>query len=291
MRSASPGGSSNIGPAPVGSVDVASGPVAHREGLVAADHEGVARGVHAWGRTALIAGTVAAGGLLLQSLLLLLDLTGILPSAPDFHETGNGFDQDLATLYVGFFRAPARHRLEHRDPRHRGRVGLHRDDRARPGARPGARELAGRGWRCGRRSSRSGRCSASSPTWSTSASSACGGTPASAPTRRRTSSRPGGRRDAFGTLADYLELAAIVTIAVGLVGIAALLSRPLRILALVLAATLLLATVATLAFWDVVTEVTAILTGVVLGPLLLLGLGRWAPRSPWTGPGCARSPG
>jgi hypothetical protein len=241
---------------------------------VAENHEEASRGVHAWGRTALIAGTVAAGGLLLQSLLLLLDLTGILPSAPDFHETGNGFDQDLATLYVGFFER--QHDIAW-NLAIRGTVGA-----------LASIAMIVLAWALGRVL---GNGRPRVEVWTTVFAvgallrllsdlvylSQLGvwrytgfspDPPADIIASGRTS-------DALGNLADYLELAAIVAIAVGLVGIAALLSRPLRILALVLAATLLLATVATLAFWDVVTEVTAILTGVVLGPLLLLGLGRW----------------
>jgi hypothetical protein len=80
-------------------------------------------------------------------------------------------------------------------------------------------------------------------------------------------------------LSSYLATAASVTLAAALVGVAAELSVRLRILALALAAVAVVAVVASLAFWDVVADVTSILTGAVLGPLLLVGLGRWIAQS------------
>ena len=164
-------------------------------GLVAADQEeaaaGVLLGAHRTHRRER--GRRRAP---LQSLLL-LDLTGILSSAPDFHETGNGFEQDLATYYVGFFER--QHDIAW-NIAIRGTVGplaSHRDDRARPGARPGARAAAGRGSRSGRRSSRSGRCSASSRDLVYLSQLGVWRYTGFGPTRRRTSSPPGGSSDAL----------------------------------------------------------------------------------------------
>jgi hypothetical protein len=241
---------------------------------VAADQKEVLRGVHAWGRTALIAGVVAAGALFLQSVLFLLDLTGILPSAPDFHETGNGFDKDLATYYVGFF--------EHQ---HDIAWNIAIRDTAGPVASIGMIVLALA--LCRVRGDGGPRLEVWTTVFIVGALlrliadlvylSQLGvwrftgfgpDPPADIIAAGRTS-------DAITNLTDYLDLAAIVVLAVGLVGIAALLSRRLRLLALVLAAALLVSAVATLAFWDLAYDVTAILTGIVLGPLLLVSLGRW----------------
>jgi len=66
-----------------------------------------------------------------------------------------------------------------------------------------------------------------------------------------------------------------VTLAVALSGVAALLSPLLRLLALALVVVSLVSVVASLAFWDIVSDVTSILSGAVLGPVLLVGIGRW----------------
>jgi hypothetical protein len=247
-------------------------------GLVAADREDVLQRVHAWGRTALIAGVVAAAGLFLQSLLFILDATGILPRAPEFQETGNGFDKDLATYYAAFF--------EHQ---HDIAWNIAIRDTLGPVASIAMIVLALALTRV--RGDGRPRLEVWTTVFAVGALlrlisdlvylSQLGvwrftgfGTdlPADIIAAGRTS-------DAIGNLTDYLELAAIVILAVALVGVAALLSRRLRLLALVLAATLLVSAVAMVAFWDVVFDVTAILTGLVLGPVLLVSLGRWLAQS------------
>jgi hypothetical protein len=241
---------------------------------VTADQDVARHGVHVWGRTALIAGVVAAGALFLQSLLFVLDATGILPRAPHFHETGNGFDKDLATYYVAFF-----------ERQHDIAWNIAIRDTVGPVASIAMIVLALALSRV--RGDGRPRLEVWTTVFAVGALlrlisdlvylSQLGvwrftgfgpDPPADIIAAGRTS-------DAIGNLTDYLEVAAIVILAVGLVGVAALLSRRLRLMALVLAATLLVMAVATLAFWDVVFDVTAILTGIVLGPMLLVSLGRW----------------
>jgi hypothetical protein len=217
---------------------------------------------------------VAAGGLFLESVLFILDATGILPSAPDFQDTGNGFAKDLATYYVGFF--------EHQ---HDIAWNIAIRDTVGPVSSVAMIVLALALSRV--RGAGRPRLEVWTAVFAVGALlrlisdlvylSQLGlwrftgfrtDPPADIIASGRTS-------EAITNLADYLELAALLTLAVGLIGVAALLSPRLRLLAVALAATLVVSVVAALAFWDVAYDVTAILTGIVLGPLLLVGLGRW----------------
>jgi hypothetical protein len=84
--------------------------------------------------------------------------------------------------------------------------------------------------------------------------------------------------EAVSNLSGHLATAAIVTSAVALSGVAALLSPRLRLLALALVVVSLVSVVASLAFWEIVSAVTSILSGAVLGHVLLVGVGRWLAR-------------
>jgi hypothetical protein len=84
--------------------------------------------------------------------------------------------------------------------------------------------------------------------------------------------------EAVSNLSGHLATTAIVTLAVALSGVAALLSPRLRLLALALVVVSLVSVVASLAFWEIVSAVAFILSGAVLGPVLLVGVGRWLAR-------------
>ena len=227
---------------------------------------------------AVLAGTTAAAALFLQTLLVLVDSTGLLPRNPAFRETGAGPEQDLATYYVAYF-----------ERQHdiawilaiRGTLGplaalamivlalafVQVRGHGRPRVHVWALVFAVGAllnllsdlvylsllgvWRFT-------------------------GFTAEPPADMIASGRSA---ETVADLSSYLATAASVTLAAALVGVAAELSARLRILALALAAVAVVAVVASLAFWDVVADVTSILTGAVLGPLLLVGLGRWIARS------------
>jgi hypothetical protein len=241
---------------------------------VAVDEDATRQLEHTWNRTALLAGTIAAAALFLQTLLFLVDSAGLLPSNPEFRETGAGPEQDLATYYVAYF-----------ERQHdiawilaiRGTLGpvaalamivlALAFVRARGHGRPRVQvwalvfavgallnllsdlvylSLLGV-WRFT-------------------------GFTAEPPADIIASGRSA---ETVADLSSYLATAGSVTLAAALVGVAAELSARLRLLALGLAAVAVVAVVASLAFWDVVADVTSILTGAVLGPVLLVGLGRW----------------
>lgn len=69
-----------------------------------ADEEPAGRpGALAWGATAFRVGVISGVCLLLQTALFLADAGGILPSGPDYQETAAGRGEDLATYYVAYF--------------------------------------------------------------------------------------------------------------------------------------------------------------------------------------------
>jgi hypothetical protein len=241
------------------------------------DEDRARQDVHAWGRTARVSGLIAGVGLFLQTVLFLVDAAGILRGFPSFHESGNGLDKDLATYYVAVFER--QHDVAW-DLALRNTVSavasvalivlalafarVH--GRGRPRAEVWAlvfavgallRLVADLAYL-----SQLGvwRFTGFGPI-----------PPADIIAAGRTA-------EAVGDLADYLEDAAFLTLAVALVGLAALLSSRLGLLARVLAAALVVAVVAALAFWDVAFEVTALLVGALLGPVFLVGLGRWLAR-------------
>jgi hypothetical protein len=244
---------------------------------VAVDEDVTRQGVHTWGRTALVAGVIAAVGLLLQTVLVLVDAAGILPSNPEFHESGAGWEQDLATYYVAYF-----------ERQHdvawiiaiRGTLGpvasiamivlarafVHVRGHGRPRAEVWALVFA-----VGALLNLLSDLVYLSQLGVWRFTGFAAEPPADIIASGRTV-------EAVSDLSGYLASAALVTLAVALVGIAALLSARLRVLALAVAAVSVIAVVASLAFWDVVSDVTSILTGAVLGPLLLVGLGRWVAQ-------------
>jgi len=229
---------------------------------------------HSWGRTALVAGVLAAVALLLQTLLQLIDAAGILPDIPALRETDAGWEQDLATYYVAFF-----------ERQHdvawilalRGALGL---------VTALAMIVLAVAF-VGARGHRRPRVQVWAPVFAVGALlnllsdlvylSLLGtwrltGFTAEPPADIIASGRSA---EAVTDLSNYLASAALVTLAAALLGVAAELSARLRILALALAAVAVVDVVASLAFWDVVSDVASILTGAVLGPVLLVGLGRW----------------
>jgi hypothetical protein len=68
---------------------------------VAVAEEG--NGATAWGATAFRAGVISGACVLLQTALFLIDAVGILPSGPEYQETGAGRGEDLAAYYVAYF--------------------------------------------------------------------------------------------------------------------------------------------------------------------------------------------
>ncbi len=57
----------------------------------------------AWSRVGRYSGYIAAAGLLLGTLLFLLDATNALGESPDFHATAAGATQDEANFWVAYF--------------------------------------------------------------------------------------------------------------------------------------------------------------------------------------------
>jgi hypothetical protein len=241
---------------------------------VAVEEGGTRQDVQVWGRTALLAGVIAGVGSFLQALLFLIDAAGIVPSSPDFRESGNGLDKDLATFYVAFF-----------ERQHDIAWNIALRDTVGPVASVAMIVLA---WTFVRVR---GRGRPRAEVWALVFAvgallnllsdlvylSQLG-------VWRFTGFTPeppadiiaaGRIAEAVSNLSGYLATAAIVTLAVALSGVAALLSPLLRLLALALVVVSLVSVVASLAFWDIVSDVTSILSGAVLGPVLLVGIGRW----------------
>jgi hypothetical protein len=70
---------------------------------VADEELGGRPGAPAWGATAFRVGFISGVCLLLQTALFLIDAVGVLPSGPDYRETGAGRGEDLAAYYVAYF--------------------------------------------------------------------------------------------------------------------------------------------------------------------------------------------
>jgi hypothetical protein len=60
-------------------------------------------GAPTWGRVGRTAGYVAATGLLVGTVLFLLDSTNLLAAEPEFHRTAAGPEADVANWYVAYF--------------------------------------------------------------------------------------------------------------------------------------------------------------------------------------------
>jgi hypothetical protein len=230
-------------------------------------------GAGAWGRTGLVAGAIAAVGQLVQSVLFVLDATGVLGSAPPFRETGAGRDQDLATFYVAFF--------EHQ---HDIAWNIAIRDTLGPVSYVAMIVLAASLVRL------RGRGRPGAAVWGLVFGVGAllvmlsdlvflsqlglwrftGFTPVPPADIIAT----GRSSETVERISDYLGNAGQVTLAVALVGLAGLLTLRLRLLTLVVALGALVSVVAALTFSDVLYDVTAIALGVVLAPLALLGIGR-----------------
>lgn len=240
---------------------------------MAVEEKSTADGVQAWARTALVAGVISAVGLFVQTLLFLIDAAEILPGSPPFRETSAGRDRDLATFFIGYFER--QHGIAW-DIAIRDTIGpvaaiallvlaralVHVRGQGRAGPQVWAL-VFGVGALLKLLSDLAYLSQLG--LWRYTGFTA--EPPADIIAGARAS-------DAVTYLADYLEHAAFVALAVGLAGLATLLSRRLRLLALSVAGGLLVATVASLAYWFTVYEVAAVLTGAVLGPALLVGIGR-----------------
>jgi hypothetical protein len=226
-----------------------------------------------WGRVALLAGTISGIGLLAQTVLFLLDASGVLPGIPPFRETGAGRDEDLAAFFIAF--AERQHDVAW-DIVLRDVLGpiaavalivlaralVHLRGAGRAGPQVWAL-VFGVG----------ALLMALSDLVYLSQMSLWRDTgfvpepPADMIAVGRTS-------EAITALADYLEYAAFVLLAAGIAGLAARLGRRLEVLAYALAVGLLVSVVASLARYGTVYDITALVTGVLLAPALLLGLGR-----------------
>jgi hypothetical protein len=231
----------------------------------------------AWGRTAFLSGVVGAVGLILQTALYFVDVTGILPFSPDYRETGAGRGEDLAAYYVAL--AERQHDIV-------WNIVL-RDTlgpvaaialmvlalalvRLRAQGRPGPQVwalvfsvgalikllsdvvyLSQLGvW----------RDTGFTPEF-----------PADIIAVGRTS-------EAVGDLSGYLENIAYLILAAALAGLSGVLDRRMGLLARVLAVALLVAVVAWFADWWLLYAVGGLLTGLVLAPALLAGTGRSLDR-------------
>jgi hypothetical protein len=230
-----------------------------------------------WGRTASVAGTVAAVALLAQSLLFFLD-TSVLPENPPFQETDAGRAADLARFFVA--RAERQHdvlwNIVLRDVL--GPVGAvalvvlaYAFVRARGGGRP-AMHVFGLVLSVG------ALLKAVSDLVYLSLLAQWRYT-GFTPEPPADMIAVGRATDTVIGIADLLEQAADVTVVVGLVGLAALLPRRLRMLAWVVAAALVLLTVSALAGWSQLYDVLSLVEGVLLVPVLLVGTARWVARA------------
>jgi hypothetical protein len=242
------------------------------------DQLGVGRSREDWGRAALLAGVVSAAGLFAQTLLFLIDAVGILPGNPPFVVTGAGRDRDLAAFFVGF--AERQHDVA-------WNIALR--DVLGPIAAIALIVLA----RAFVRLRGDGRAGLES--WAVVFSVGAllkaladlvylsqlglwrdtGFTaepPADIIAVGRTS-------EAITDLADHLEHAAFLTLAVGLAGLAVHLGRRLRLLAFAVVLGLVVSTVTAITRSEAVYDLASLVTGAFLGPALLLSLGRALARS------------
>jgi hypothetical protein len=230
-----------------------------------------------WGRTASVAGAVAAVGLCLQTLLFFLDAS-VLPGNPPFRETEAGRAADLATFFAA--RAERQHdvlwNIVLRDVLGPvAAVALVVLTYAVVRARGGGRVMP-QVWGLVLSVGALFKALADLVFLSQSAEWRDTGFLTDPPADIIAAGRAS---DAVTDVADLLEQAANITVAVGLIGLAVLLSRPLRLFARVVAAVLLVLAVAALADWPLVYGVLSLLEGVLLVPVLLVGTGRWAARA------------
>ncbi len=226
-----------------------------------------------WGRVASVAGAVAATGVCLQAVLFLLDAS-VLPGSPPFRDTPAGRDADLAAFFGA--RAARQHDvlwdIVLRDIA--GPVAsvalivlVYAVVRAR-----GAGRAAPQAWAIVL--SVGALLGALSDlvflsqirTWGQS--TYITDPPADMIAIGRAS-------DEVLDVADMLNMASGVAVAAGLVGISVLAPRGLRVLARVVAAVLLLSVVAALLDSPVAYGLLALVSGVVLVPVLLFRTGRW----------------
>ncbi|MGK5112247.1 hypothetical protein [Geodermatophilus sp. CPCC 205506] len=239
---------------------------------------GVSQSRQEWGRAALLAATVSAAGVFAQTLLFLVDAVEILPGNPPFRETGAGRDVDLAAFFVAL--AERQHDIA-------WNIALR--DVLGPIAAIALIVLA-RAWVRLRGDGRAGVESwalvisigallkaladlvyvSQLGLWRDTGFTA--EPPADIIAVGRTS-------EAITDLADHLEYAAFLTLAAGLAGLAVHLGRRLRLLALATALGLVVSTVAALTRSEAVYDIASLLTGALLAPVLLLGLGRSLARS------------
>jgi hypothetical protein len=232
-----------------------------------------------WGRTAVLAGAISAVGILLQTGLFLLDATGILPFSADYQETGAGRGEDLAAYYVALL-----------ERQHDIVWNIALRDTFGPVAALALMVFALALVRL------RGRGRAGPSVWALVFSVGAllkllsdvvflsqlavyldsGFTPefpADIVAVGRTS-------EAVDALSGYLENVAYVILAAALVGLAGLLGRPWGLLTRVLAGVLVVSVISWVAGWGLVYAVAAILSGIVLAPVVLAGTGRALGRDP-----------
>ncbi len=229
-----------------------------------------------WGRTASVAGTVAAVGLCLQSLLFFLDAS-VLPGNPPFRETDAGRAADLATFFAA--RAERQHdvlwNIVVRDVLGPvAAVALVVLTYAVVCAR-GAGRVGPQVWGLVLSVGALFKALADLVFLSQVAEWRDTGFLTEPPADMIAVGRAS---DAVTDIADLLEQAANVTVAVGLIGLAVLMPPLLRAFSRVVAALLLVLAVAALAGWPLVYGVLSLLEGVLLVPVLLVGTGRWVAR-------------
>jgi hypothetical protein len=236
----------------------------------------------AWGRTALLAGCISAGGVVLQTALFFLDASGVLPISPAYRETGAGRGEDLGAYYVAWF-----------ERQHDIVWDIAVRDTVGPIGAIALMVLALALIRL------RGQAGAGVQVWALVFSvgallkllsdvvylSELGVWLDS----RFTAEFPadivavGRTAEAVDNLSSYLEAVAYVTLAAALVGLARALSRRLGVLARTVAGALVVVVIGWLGGWWPVYAVGAVLSGIVLAPWLLLATGRWLARSASSG--------
>jgi hypothetical protein len=233
----------------------------------------------AWGRVALLAGWISAGGLLLQTALFFVDASGLLPFSQAYRETGAGRGVDLGAYYVAWFER--QHRIVW-DIAVRDIVGptaaialmvlalalVRLRGQARPGMQVWALVFA-----VGALLKLLSDVVYLSELGVWLDSHFTAEFPADIVAVGRTA-------EAVDALSSYLEAVAYLILAVALAGLAGALSRRLAMLARTLAGVLGVVIIGWLGGWWPVYAVAALLGGIVLAPWLLLATGRWLARSP-----------
>jgi hypothetical protein len=231
----------------------------------------------AWGRTAFLAGVISAVGLFLQTALFFLDATGTLPFSPDYHETGAGRGEDLATYYVALFER--QHDIVW-DVALRDTIGPVAAlalmvlalalVRLRGHGRPGP-AVWGLVFAIGALLKLLSDVVFLSQLAVYLDSGFTPEFPADIVAVGRAS-------EAVDALSSYLESVAYLVLAAALLGLAGLLGRRLSALARVVALALAVSVLAWVAGWWPVMAVAEALAGIVLAPALLIGLGRSLAR-------------